>query len=379
MTSTTVRIGAAAVVTSMVAVIAHGQVSFHGIGDISGGAFESEATRVSGDGRVAVGWGTPAVGRREAVSWTADSGLHVIGDFAGGEVFGDAFDASFDGRVVVGRGENADGNRAYRWTSGSGMVSLGTLPDHVFSLAWGVSGDGSIVTGFSRSNDHQEAFRWTADEGMVGIGQLMDEGRRSVAFGISTDGTTIVGRADGPNGNEAFRWTEADGMVGLGDLPGDSFDSHANDVSFDGSVIVGHSRSASLGDDEAFRWTAMLGMQGLGALPGFSSSYARGVSGDGATIVGYCFGGGGYGAFIWEADRGMRDLQTVLTDDYGLDLTGWQLSRALSVSDDGQTIVGFGINPDGNQEGWVVTVPGPSGLVALVGGLAGVTGRRRTG
>lgn len=348
------------------------QVWFSGIGDIPGGAHSSEATRVSGDGVTAVGWGTPEVGTREAIRWTAHDGLVVIGDFDGGIVFSDAFDASFNGQVIVGRGTNAGGNsRAFRWTSEDGLVSLGVLPGHINSLAWGVSGDGSLVAGFSTDASVTEAFRWTAHEGMVGLGNLGGSKKYSVAFGVSGDGSTIVGRSNGPFGEEAFRWTEATGMVGLGDLPGGGFKGTAFDASTDGSIIVGWSLSGALGGDEAFIWTMDGGMQGLGTLPGFAFSFAHGVSGDGSTVVGFCrLGSSEYAAFIWTAADGMRDLAEVLTNEYGLDLGGWSISRAMSISDDGRTIVGFGINPAGQQEGWVVTIPSPgTGAAMLVFGL----------
>ena len=64
---------------------------------------------------------------------------------------------------------------------------------------------------------------------------------------------------------------------------------------------------------------------------------------------------------------------------------GWTLLEASGVSADGRTIVGTGINPDGNREAWMVTldnVPEPSALVSigsLLGGLAVTAGwyRRR--
>ncbi len=31
-------------------------------------------------------------------------------------------------------------------------------------------------------------------------------------------------------------------------------------------------------------------------------------------------------AFIWNSSQGMRSLKQVLTNDYGLNLTGWTLS-----------------------------------------------------
>ena len=68
-------------------------------------------------------------------------------------------------------------------------------------------------------------------------------------------------------------------------------------------------------------------------------------------------------AFIWTEQTGVRSLKAVLENDFGLDLTGWSLTVANDVSQDGLTIVGNGINPQGDPEAWVATIPESSTLV----------------
>jgi hypothetical protein len=97
-------------------------------------------------------------------------------------------------------------------------------------------------------------------------------------------------------------------------------------------------------------------MVGLGALPGGEfHSTARAVSADGSVIVGRgitSFDQPNDEAFIWDEMNGMRRVEDVLTDA-GLDLTGWKLKSAHGVSDDGNVIGGWGINPAGSEEGWI--------------------------
>ena len=54
-------------------------------------------------------------------------------------------------------------------------------------------------------------------------------------------------------------------FTGLGDLPGGSFYSQAKGVSADGAVVVGYSEHAS--STEAFRWTSADGMRSCDGHP----------------------------------------------------------------------------------------------------------------
>ncbi len=144
-------------------------------------------------------------------------------------------------------------------------------------------------------------------------------------------------------------------MIGLGDLPGGSFDSRANGVSADGSIVVGRSNGPN--GNEAFLWTESGGMVGLGDLPGGSfSSIAYAVSGDGSFVVGRGNGTNGNEAFLWTETGGMVSLYDFLTAQ-GDDLSHWtSLSDASGVSADGRTVVGTGINAQGDTEAFVATL-----------------------
>jgi probable HAF family extracellular repeat protein len=218
---------------------------------------------------------------------------------------------------------------------------------------------------------------------MVGLGFLPGGSSESYALGTSADGSAVVGYSDSTFGQQAFRWTESGGMVGLGDLPGGGFYSHAISVSADGSTVVGLGSTASGG--RAFVWTESGGMVDLGTLsPYYYASQADAVSGDGSIVVGLLQATANDQAFIWDATHGMRLLQTVLVNDYGLDLTDWVLSEATAISPDGTKIAGYGLNPNGNYEAWYVdlngqvAVPEPSSF-ALVGliTVGGAWWRRR--
>lgn len=331
-----------------------GEATFEGLGDLPGGNAYSQALAVSDDGSVVVGISSSADGN-QAFRW-ADGIMEGLGDLPGGDFQSQASGVSADGSVVTGYSNSENGNEAFRWENGE-MGGLGDLPGGDFtSYAHDVSADGSVVVGESSVGDGQwEAYRWENGE-MEGLGDL--DGKppfNSIAFGISADGSVIVGESAAGRDAEAFRWEDGT-MVGLGDIPGGLLASRAYDVSNDGSVIIG----VGGGDRgwEAFRWTAATdSMQGLGYLSDSTfSSEARGMTADGAWIVGPSdVGQIDWRAYFWTEDDGMRNLKDMLEEEYGLDLTGWTLQWAMDMSDDGTVIVGRGINPDGNQEGWRVS------------------------
>ena len=168
-------------------------------------------------------------------------------------------------------------------------------------------------------------------------------------------------------------------MVGLGDLyMDDNLFSRAMATNSDGSIIVGHGSPASgFSGQEAFLWTETGGMIGLGDLPGgIFFSGATGVSDDGSIVVGNGDNGINSAAFIWDRAHGMRDLRAVLAAS-GVDMSGWYLRSAMSISADGTTIVGDGFHGE-RVEGWVAVIPEPTGAIAAVALGAGLAlGRRR--
>ena len=261
-----------------------------------------------------------------------------------------------------------------RVRAGEPALLLGSLggPDISDSGdAFGITPDGSVVVGYSYSATGPQAFRWTAETRIVGLGQLVPvSSGNDAAHGVSADGSVVVGEAQtAPELSQAFRWTQATGMVALGDLPGGTVHSVARAVSGDGRVIVGQANTDA--GNQAFRWTQESGMVSLGDLPGGDAhSDAWAASADGSVIVGEARTSqfDGVTAFIWTAADGMRSLREVLVEDHGLGpaLQDFDPLVAYDVSDDGRTIVGYGVNADDDLEGFVVVIPEPalaSGLV----------------
>ena len=349
---------------------------FQGLGDLPGGEFDSYPGGISADGSVVVGGSTSASGR-EAFYWTLETGMVGLGDLAGGDFSSGASMVSGDGSVIIGRGSTASGKVPLRWTAGTGMVELDLGGGEYEVAIRAMSDDGLTLVGSRKSALGTEAFRYTEADGMVGLGDLPGGEFNSYPYGISADGSVIVGGSSYSDPDEhyeyyaGFRWTEDTGMVNL------HFASAITGLSADGSTIVGYYTDYS--GFYPFRWTDSLGYVGLHS-PGSAIEFSRAfdVSGDGSVIVGDSFVDGPPRAAIWDEVHGARYLQDILTG-LGLDLTGWELYTAYSVSDDGLTIVGSGTNPDGNEEAFIAVIPEPGMMLISGAGVLALFKRRVRG
>lgn len=320
--------------------------SFSGLQFLPGGS-SSAAWSVSGDGSVVVGYSATANGYH-AFRWTRSGGLQDLGALASNSAAGAV---STNGSAVAGQNFSqwGSGDVAFRWSDGDGMISLGIPDGGNYSNSQGMSGDGTVIVGQCGVLGSGRAFRWTLTEGMVSLGTLPGFDF-SAAHDANSDGSVVVGQC-GHIGSRAFRWTIDGGMEDLGVLAGGTWSS-ATAVSPDGQRVSGTSDSAA--GVIAFVWNQDDGMVRLGTLPGGTWSYGYDLSGNGSAVVGWGDSANGERAFIWTDALGMVDLNTFLPT-LGLDLTGWTLNKASSVSDDGLTITGEGVH-NGLPEGWIATI-----------------------
>jgi probable HAF family extracellular repeat protein len=267
---------------------------------------------ISDDGAVAVGDAHFAGVGWRACRWDAVLGVTSLGEMPSGSWApsqeSQATAVSADGQVIVGYDHliwspNDTEYRGFVWTRQSGFTNLGhliQLADLRDTQAKDVSADGSVVVGWSVGpTGKSRAFRWTTAGGMTNLGTIsglpLDE---SFAWGISADGAVIVG-GSGQSGTSTmtpFRWTASTGMQPLptpGGAPGIATATNA-----DGSVVVG---TYLLGiDGRGFRWTATGGTEDLGTLG--DRCLPTAVSADGSIVVGTSWVGLQRRAFRWSED-----------------------------------------------------------------------------
>jgi probable HAF family extracellular repeat protein len=355
------RLVARPVVLSFLILLANTHAaSFRGLSHLEPDSSYSYGLGISPDGSIAVGYSAGA--GSQSLRWLPNGSIQLLGQLPGGSN-SYAFDASSNASVIVGWGESSTGNHAFRWTAAGGMQSMAAMIGNAPSIATAISYDGLVVAGQTGA----DAFRWSQAGGL----QTIPSAR---ADAITGDGTTLVGTN---NAGQAFLW-KSNTVQLLGFLPG-GFTSFAFNISDDGKVVVGKGSStrSPFGDD-AFRWTAQTGMVSLGDLPGGQyNSSAWAISGDGGTIVGSSESFSGPAAFIWDSTRGMRDLRQVLINDFHVNPGAWTLQSAISISADGTTILGYGVDPSGRIAPWIVTIPEPSAGLLPMAGLFFFLSRKR--
>jgi probable HAF family extracellular repeat protein len=135
-------------------------------------------------------------------------------------------------------------------------------------------------------------------------------------------------------------------------------ESHARGVSADGAVVVGFSGSENFYTGRATRWPQPGAPEELPMLAGQTQSYARAVTANGLVAVGYC-GFGPTSAVLWDGG-GVHSLGT---------LANWQVFQPFAVNADGTVISGRGMyNGDERAFRWRAGV-GLEDLTSLSGAV----------
>ena len=330
---------------------------FQGLGGLDGWQ-KSVAVDASRDGAVIVGFSSSQGIYNEPVRWTSDApqGL-TVPDVEGARGISTARAISSDGQYVAGsvRGMKRS-DRAIRWSADGAHLILNQREPFRSMEPAGISEGGKVVVGFGRagygclrqSNCYQP---FIAKNGIAT--PLLDSGKEMYgqARGVSNDGAIVAGTLTAKDGGMAFVWQ--DGSVKkLGSLPG-ATTSMAHAISGNGKVVVGRSYP------NAFRWEADK-MENLGNLGLHDQCVAHAVSENGSRVIGSCGSSKAKVAatvFVWQRDTGMRELSNVLSEEYGIDLSGWKVTSGFGVSGDGRVIVGDGYNPEGTKEAWVAVLP----------------------
>ena len=321
-------------------------------------ARDTYVTSMSADGTVLVGTYGGDFG--PAWRWTSGTGVVEIGSIS------HTVTVSGDGRTIVGTERGADGlGYAAIWQSGRQWRTLPppenwTSQDNRVTTGYGVSRDGSVITGLAFVHPrHWEGFRYHADTGTVALGTLT--GGESRASVVSGDGRVIAGWDDlKGKGTGRGAWYGTVWWEGLQRLlhPYNSIGQveGLNDV---GSILVG--RGHPLKFRHAYRLTSWdnhvedLGAIKRGGGDGIGNpiegaediedtSVALAVSDDGNVAVGTSGYQPPQDAFIWTPETKILKVSDYLRSKGITGFENWILITATGLSSNGKIIAGTGIN-----------------------------------
>ncbi|MBX3364962.1 MAG: hypothetical protein KF866_09375 [Phycisphaeraceae bacterium] len=372
--------GVAAACLCALAGLAHGQTAqVIAIGSVPGGFDFSQAWGVSRDGSTVIGITNGDLngivdyyGFRASIDGTVE----LIPSIVSRDIRGVSGDAGVLAGIAFKERPNDPGEydlTGWYWTADGGVVDLWSPILNWGSTANAVSRDGSAVVGmtdffinFGAGFEFSDAYVWRESTGVVKLPHLFDM-FRAEAFGVSANGSVIVGYEQNME-EERFPvvWEAANGNAirQLFVTEEELGSSLALVVSDNGAYAAGFSLMAM--DIFGYREDLVMWDVATGAPtvlgqtpPGFYSAIPAAISDDGQMIVGtynrfFFFDNPEGEIFVWRQGEGVRLLKNILTDDYGVDLTGWQLLAAHGMSEDGKTIVGHGLDPHGNMTGIII-------------------------
>ena len=339
-----------------------GAASFRGLGFLQGGTC-SEARGVSAKGMVVVGTSCTPSGV-QAFRWTNDGGMKGV-PVPTGLIKSWGVDVSADGNLILGQGRKSDGSpygyEGFLWNYASGCMYHITAENRSIFVT-GMTRDGSIVVGNEWTEGTEGKYmpyRWSPGGQVEYLNLLYDGEPATDVEAVSADGRVIVGSKlyDTYPFSRIIYWMEDEVLTFSAQT--------AIATSRDGAVVVGTVDNLQTQLFEAYRWSRDTGVILLGTCLPRHHSRAMDVSGDGLIIVGYVQSDSTdeQMAMMWDQKHGMRLLKDVLQNDLGLDLSGWKLTRALAISDDGSTIVGDGWNVENQTEAWWANITTAGGRV----------------
>jgi len=299
-------------------------------------------------------------GNFNAFTWTSGTGMVNMDPPLTGA--SGAFGVSPSGTYVVGQSFFSGAPQAFVYnTTDTSVTNPGAL-SYPNSSAEGVNNSGTVV-GFAYNAIISDqfgsgvAFKWTSGGGIVSLGTL--GGAYSSAIAINNNGD-IAGTSNTVSGDQhAFIIPNGGSMTDIGTLGGSVA---VPKVITDSGVVLGYSDTATAGITHAFMWTSGGGMVDLGNLGGtFSGAYGMDAAGD---IIGdaYDSSGNDRAFIILHGTSTMLDLNSLLDPAD----SGYTIEDALAITSTGE-ILAYGSNPLGQNDPFLLDViPEPESLLLFV-------------
>lgn len=346
------------------------------LGDLPGGYFKSEANDVSEDGSIVIGRSIARTGQIwDGFKWE-NGEMEKIGGVQGDTGCWPNC-VSADGMITAGGAYYREGVDSYfvpfHHEGGWGTSLLGDIRN---SVANGISADGRIFVGeYARSLIGLGPVYWKSQSQVVLDGSPLVGYDFGSAYDISGEGDIIVGMSsdNAPYYKPAY-WTKEGGyysMTLLKNINGtEMYAGKCLGISKDGSVIVGTDDpffdggpfvAERLGDDYI--------VIHLGILPNYDSYFGMAmdvaVTESDTIVVGYTSSteyGSGSEAVMWRKSNNYEAESLNKFIDEQVEILnvrdGFVMTEARAISDNGEVIVGVGMNKQYDTEAFRLRIAG---------------------
>jgi len=287
--------------------------------------------------------------------WDSTNGLRDIGRLGGG-TGGRPLDINNAGQVTGWSYVGVNKPHAFIWSSSGGMVDLGTLSGDSISEGRAIDQNGNVYGISVDAHRVQKVFKWVSGSGMVDLAFPLQSGIDKL---YANDAGQIAGTYSTSTGfHHGFFWDKASGLHDLGTFGGPN--SYVCGIDSSGQVL-GSANLTPSGDSRAFLWDSSHGMQDIGSFGPSGISDLGQVAGQFSYYIGDEYV---TRPCLWTVETGRVELPTL----------GDGNSYTSAINDTGQ-IVGWSIVSPGVYHSFLwTTVPEPSSLLALAGGIAGLGG-----
>jgi hypothetical protein len=288
-------------------------------------------------------------------TWTMQDGLTEIG---GGCDAGQVSIAP-DGSMITGTAPDADGFcEAAKWIGGQDWQVMGSEPGAVpcgssLSSSWDNNGTTAVGLFWRAQVCRAVGGTWDLASGTAGPAlETIVPDRATRGNGITDDGSIIVGWQDAEDGSRlASRW-----IGGVHEFIVDAAGHYYGEVTgtnSNGSVMWG---AAYQYDGTGRAWLYRNGEflpMGVGGVGRNVQSSVSGATEDGSVAVGVAtdFDLFKRDGWIWQAKKGFQKFSDFLK---GQSANGWTELLPAAISRDGRFIAGWGTNPDGTPQAFIV-------------------------
>ena len=284
-----------------------------------------------------------------AFRWDSTHGMQSLDPPAGRQSI--AFGINATG-YVVGRTQVSGGSgdhRPVRWDAGGALEELGRLNDNGTGTAYGINASGQMAGNcLPVGAPGQKAVRWGSDKSVAALTTL--GGSQSQAYGINDSGQVAgFSNLTGDANAHAVRWSADGTPQDLGSLGGGSQGIGINAT----GEVAGVSGLTDGSASHAVWWDVTGVIHDIGTLGG-TVGEARDINGGRQVVGTSTTAAGSTHAFLWGEDV-LYDLND-LVDSASAD---WELQAALGINDGGW-IVGWGVNPSGQDRAFLAVSPPPS-------------------